>query len=99
FQIILDRHHGAIDARTTVCSDHASWRGRSLSGAAHMSTTDDLRAKAADQTVPDATQSEDRSAADEDPESAGEILRGNTMLVLVVGLVVLLGVFALLIAI
>jgi len=64
-----------------------------------MSTTDDPRAKALDQTENADTHSEERSAADEDPESAREILRGNTMLVLVVGLVILLGVFALLIAV
>ena len=64
-----------------------------------MSTTDQQRAKALDDVAPGDTHSEDRSAADEDPESAREILRGNTMLVLVVGLLILLGIFALLIAV
>jgi hypothetical protein len=64
-----------------------------------MSATDDLRAKTLDQTAHADTHAEDPSPAGEDPESARGILRGNTMLVLVVGLVILLGVFALLIAV
>jgi hypothetical protein len=72
--------------------------GASISGVAHVSITEDRASKAVEQGEARDTRSEAESAG-QDPESAREILSGNTMFLLAVAVVVLLGIFALLIAI
>ena len=64
-----------------------------------MATSDDLASRGAAQETAEGTQPEDPARDGEDPESAGELLRGNTLFVLAVALVVLLGILALLIAV